>query len=117
MSLTFKLKMVFSVLCFFFKPASWHLLLYQYRSIHFDRHISKEHSPIESVFHVPLLYFEHLPLQRSLHGPDGLGDCHIINALFDVSSHSFSVLLQVCVVVVGGRLFKHVPVCALKAVL
>ncbi len=29
----------------------------------------------------------------------------------------FSVLLQVCVVVVGGRLFKHVPVCALKAVL
>ncbi len=41
---------------------------------------------------------------------DGLGDCHIINALFDASSHSFSVLLQVCVVVVGGRLFKHVPV-------
>ncbi len=48
---------------------------------------------------------------------DGLGDCHIISPLFDVSSHSFSVLLQVCVVVVGGRLFKHVPVCALKAVL
>ncbi len=48
MSLTFKLKMVFSVLCFFFKPASWHLLLYQYRSIHFDTHISKEHSPIKS---------------------------------------------------------------------
>ncbi len=70
MSLTFKLKMVFSVLCFFFKPASWHLLLYQYRSIHVDTHISKEHSPIESVFHVPLLYFEHLPLQRSLHGPE-----------------------------------------------
>ncbi len=70
MSLTFKLKMVFSVLCFFFKPASWHLLLYQYRSIHFDAHISKKHSPIKSrVFHVPLLYFEHLPLQRSLHGP------------------------------------------------
>ncbi len=40
--------MVFSVLCFFFKPASWHLLLYQYRSIHFDAHISKEHSPIKS---------------------------------------------------------------------
>ncbi len=35
----------------------------------------------------------------------------------DVSSHSFSVLLQVCVVVVGGRLFKHAPVCALKSVL
>ncbi len=48
MSLTFKLKMVFSVQCFFFKPASWHLLLYQYRSIHFDTHISKEHSPIKS---------------------------------------------------------------------
>ncbi len=48
MSLTFKLKMVFSVLCFFFKPAGWHLLLYQYRSIHFDAHISKEHSPIKS---------------------------------------------------------------------
>ncbi len=40
--------MVFSVLCFFFKPASWHLLLYQYRSIHFDAHISKQHSPIKS---------------------------------------------------------------------
>ncbi len=48
MSLTFKLKMVFSVLCFFFKPASWHLLLYQYRSIHFNAHIIKEHSPIKS---------------------------------------------------------------------
>ncbi len=48
---------------------------------------------------------------------DGLGDCHIINALFDVSSHSFSVLLQVCVVVVVGCLFKHVPVCVLEAVL
>ncbi len=36
---------------------------------------------------------------------------------FDVSSHSFSVLMQVCVVVVGGCPFKHVPVCALKAVL
>ncbi len=35
-----------------------------------------------------------------------LVDCHIIHALFDVSSHSFSVLLQVCVVVVGGRLFN-----------
>ncbi len=69
MSLTFKLKMVFSVLCFFFKPASWHLLLHQYRSIHFDTHISKQHSPIKSCVHVPLLYFEHLPLQRSLHGP------------------------------------------------
>ncbi len=33
---------------------------------------------------------------------DGLGDCHIISALLDVSSHSFSVLLKVCVVVVGG---------------
>ncbi len=44
-------------------------------------------------------------------------DCHIIHVLFDVSSHSFSVLLHVCVVVVGGRLFKHVPVCALIAVL
>ncbi len=40
--------MVFSVLCFFFKPASWHLLLYQYRSIHFDAHISKKHSAIKS---------------------------------------------------------------------
>ncbi len=70
MSLTFKLKMVFSVLCFFFKPASWHLLLYQYRSIHSNTHISKQHSHIKSVFHVPLLYFEHLPLQRSLHGPE-----------------------------------------------
>ncbi len=64
----------------------------------------------------------HEPLLSStasgLHGGDGLGDCHIINTLFDVSSHSFSVLLQVCVVVVGGRLFKHVPVCgALKVVL
>ncbi len=47
----------------------------------------------------------------------GLGDCHIINALFDVSSHSFSVFLQVCVVVIGGRLFKYVPVCVLEAVL
>ncbi len=55
MSLTFKLKMVFSVLCFFFKPASWHLLLYQYRSIHFNTHISKEHSPIKS--HVPCAPF------------------------------------------------------------
>ncbi len=40
-----------------------------------------------------------------------------MNAVFDVSSHSFSVLLQVCVVVVGGRLFKHVQVCVLEAVL
>ncbi len=69
MSLTCKLKIIFSVLCFFFKPASWHLLLYQYRSIHFDTHISKQHSPIKSRVHVPLLYLEHLPLQRSLHGP------------------------------------------------
>ncbi len=40
--------MVFSVLCFFFKPASWHLLLYQYRSIYFDTPISKQHNPIKS---------------------------------------------------------------------
>ncbi len=56
MSLTFKLKMVLSVLCFFFKPASWHLLLYQYRSIHFDSHISKRHSLIKSrVPHAPFI--------------------------------------------------------------
>ncbi len=48
---------------------------------------------------------------------DVLGDCHIINAVFDVSSHSFSLLLQVCVIVVGDHLFKHVPVCVLEAVL
>ncbi len=24
----------------------------------------------KALFHVPLLYFEHLPLQRSLHGPE-----------------------------------------------
>ncbi len=47
---------------------------------------------------------------------DGLGDCHIINAVFDVSSHSFRVLLQVCMVIISGRLFKHVPVCVLEAV-
>ncbi len=69
MSLTFKLKMVFSVLCFFFNPASWHLLLYQYRSIHFDAHISKQHSPIKSRAPCAPFIFEHLPLQRSLHGP------------------------------------------------
>ncbi len=40
-----------------------------------------------------------------------------VTSLFDVSSHSLSVLLQVCVVIVGGRLFKHFLVCALKAVL
>ncbi len=43
---------------------------------------------------------------------DGLGDCHIINAVFDVSSHSFSVLLQFCGVIVGGRHFKHVNLSA-----
>ncbi len=48
-SLTIKLKMVFSVLCFFFKTVSWHLLLYQFR------YISKEHSPIKS--HVPCAPF------------------------------------------------------------
>ncbi len=69
MSLTFNLKMVFSVMCFFFKPASWHLLLYQYRSIHFDTHISKQHSPIKSRVHVPLLYFEYNVMSGSLHGP------------------------------------------------
>ncbi len=69
MSLTFKLKMVFSVLCFFFKPASWHLLLY--RSIHFDTHFdTRSTALLKAMFHVHLLYFEHLPLQRSLHGPE-----------------------------------------------
>ncbi len=77
--LTFKLKTF--LFCFFFKTASWHLLLYQYRSIRINTHISKECVTIhccydilctalfKALFHVPLLYFEHLPLQRSLHGP------------------------------------------------
>ncbi len=62
--------MVFSVRCYFFKPASWHLLLYQYRSIHFDTHMEHRSTALlNAEFHVPLLYFEHLALQRSLHGP------------------------------------------------
>ncbi len=33
-------------------------------------HISASSTALlKAVFHVPLLYFEHLPLQRSLHGP------------------------------------------------
>ncbi len=47
-SLTFKLKIVFSVLCFFFEPVPCYLLLYSYRNINFDTHISKEHSPNKS---------------------------------------------------------------------
>ncbi len=67
MSLTFKLKMVFSVLCYFFKLCVMAFAAVSIQNTHFDTYISKEHSPIKS--HVPLLYFEHLPLQRSLHGP------------------------------------------------
>ncbi len=32
-------------------------------------HISARSTALKAMFHVPLLYFEHLPLQRSLHGP------------------------------------------------
>ncbi len=70
MYLTLKLQMVFSVLCFFFKPASWHLLLHQEASI--SIHISARSTALLKVFHVPLLYSEHLPLQSSLHGSDNL---------------------------------------------
>ncbi len=68
MSLTFKLKMVFSVLSFFFKPASWHVLLYQeaFISIHIS---ARSTALLKAIFHVPLLYVEHLPLQMSLYGP------------------------------------------------
>ncbi len=57
------------------------MLLYQYRSIRINTRISKECVTIHCcydvlctalfkvLFHVPLLYFEHLPLQSSLHGP------------------------------------------------
>ncbi len=38
-------------------------------------HISARSTALlKAVFHVPLLYFEHLPLQRSLHGP---GVCNV----------------------------------------
>ncbi len=63
--LTFKLKTF--LFCFFFKTASWHLLLNQYRSIRINTHISKECVTIhccydilctalfKALFHVPLL--------------------------------------------------------------
>ncbi len=57
-------------------------LCYSIYSIRINTRISKECITIHCcydilctalfkvLFHVPLLYFEHLPLQRSLHGPD-----------------------------------------------
>ncbi len=71
-------KMVFSVLCFFFKPASLYLLLYQEASI--SMHISARSTALlKAMFHVPLLHFEHMPLHRSLHGP---GQEYIHNSLY-----------------------------------
>lgn len=42
---------------------------------------------------------------------------HIMDALGDGGGHRVCVLLNVCVVVVGGCLLKHSPVCCVKAVL
>ncbi len=64
MSLTFKLKMVFSVLCFFFICCC--INTEASISIHIS---ARSTALLKAMFHVPLLYFEHLPLQRSLHGP------------------------------------------------
>ncbi len=63
MSLTFKFKMIFSV-----------LFLFQTCCINTEASISihisaRSTALLKAVFYVPLLYFEHLPLQRSLHGP------------------------------------------------
>lgn len=41
---------------------------------------------------------------------DDLGKCKIISALFNKGTSSFIVFIEVCVVVVGGCLFKQVPV-------
>ncbi len=69
MSLTFKLKM------FFFCSVSFSNLRHGIcccinteasMSIHIS---ARSTALLKAVFHVPLLYFEHLPLQRSLHSP------------------------------------------------
>ncbi len=66
MSLTFKLKIVFSVLLLF-QTLRHGIFGCLNTEASISIHISKGHSPLKS--HVPLLYSEHLPLQRSLHGP------------------------------------------------
>ncbi len=73
MSLTFKLNMVFSVPCYFFKPFSnlRHGFCFRINTeASISMHISARSTALlNAMFHVPLLYFEHLPLQRSLHRP------------------------------------------------
>ncbi len=73
MSLTFKLNMVFSVPCYFFKPFSnlHHGFCCRINTeASISMHISARSTALlNAMFHVPLLYFEHLPLQRSLHSP------------------------------------------------
>ncbi len=77
--LTFKLKMVFSVLFLFqncimaFATVSIQRHPHQYAYQQGIRHNCCYDilctALFKALFHVPLLYFEHLPLQRSLHGP------------------------------------------------
>ncbi len=66
MSLTFKLKMVFSVL-FSFSNLRHGICCCINTEASISIHISASSTALlKDVFHVPLLYFE----QRSLHGPD-----------------------------------------------
>uniref|UniRef100_A0A3Q3M0U6 Ig-like domain-containing protein n=1 Tax=Labrus bergylta TaxID=56723 RepID=A0A3Q3M0U6_9LABR len=50
-------------------------------------------------------------------GGDGSGGGDISNAFANVGGNSVRILLNVCVVVVGGCLLKHLPICGIKAVL
>ncbi len=70
MSLTFKLEMVFSVL-FLFQTCVMAFAAVSIQKHPFRYTYQQGAQPyfVKAVFHVSLLHFEHLPLQRSLHGP------------------------------------------------
>ncbi len=78
-----KVLVLFRSCCLIARKLNWYFLFCVYFStLHHDIcccinteasisiHISARSTALlKAVFHVPLLYFEHLPLQRSLHGP------------------------------------------------
>ncbi len=69
-----KLKMFFSVL-FLFSNLYHGICCCINTEASISIHISARSTAlIKAVFHVPLLYFEHLPLQRSLYGPGAYSD-------------------------------------------
>ncbi len=69
MSLTFKLKCFF-LFCVSFSNLRHGICCCINTEASISIHISARSTALlKAVFYVPLLYFEHLPLQRSLHGP------------------------------------------------